>query len=410
MASAFDRRMAGRALALIKGRTKTPQGRQIAAAANRVLKGQEQPGDLILLSNFTGDKRGGASAVKRFVKGVNRSVDRFADLGNAIELSALAAERGRGSVAANANLFRAAQANIEEALKSKPIRAIAKKVTDLLANDPAMGVRFMKSIGRGVRLGGALGQTFLAGLGIAEEIVEGRGALGKSISRLKDLNRNFGGDPATARRNELRTSALARSQAFFGPQQALLRKVAGMGESGALLKDYLESRIAAEVESKQKEALQTRAQARQSLEEFGAQRAALLGAAGLQAGVAPELLTQQEQEAALDAPIETFLRGAENSAAAKQYAEAEFRKLSLLDLAKLRAAGGEEAKRQEFQRDYALRSARTRMQQAVERQRTADLRIREMTPLQRREKWQREETAHAQAISYYSRHAVVEVD
>lgn len=410
MASAFDRRMAARALALIKGRTNTPQGRRIAAAAHRVFKGQEQPGDVNLLSNYTGDKKGGGGAVKRFVKGINRSVDRFADMGNAIELSALAAERGRGSVAANANLFRAAQANIEEALKSKPIRAIAKKVTDLLANDPAMGVRFMKSVGRGVRLGGALGQTLLAGMGIAEAIVEGRGALGQSISRLKDMNRAFGGDPATARRNELRTASLARSQAFFGPQQALLRKVTGMGEAGALLKDYLESRIAAEVEAKQKEALQTRAQARQSLEEFGAQRAALLGAAGLQAGVAPELLTQQEQEAALDAPIDTFLRGAENSAAAKRYAEAEFRKLSLLDLAKLRAGGGEEAKRQEFQRDFALRSARTRMQQSVERQRMADQALRNMTVLQRAEKWHREEMSHAQAISYYSRHAVVEVD
>ena len=400
----FDKGMARRALFLLKGAGASFDTNRVAESARKILDGSGSQIDVDNVRAFTGDRRSGAGGVKGLTRGIRGAVGRFTGIGNAISMAEIAQERGSGTAAATAGLYRQVESLGLDALKSKGVRGLAKAVASVISDDPALSGRFLKSIGRGVRLGGAIGQGLLMALGLAEDVVAGRQKLAQAQSRISDASRAFYSDPEITRRSMQSAFGLSRGQAFFGSQQAIF------GGAPDILKEYLESRVAADAEQRHKAELSLRESARKDLAAFGIDPNNALGVMARSRGVAPELLNEQERNEGLDTPFDAYLRGLQNSAQAQREAEGQYRKLSDIERLKLAAGGGVEARMGAWRRDWALRQARSRLLEGAARQRTGDAYLASLSPLERGQKALREEQATREAAAYRSRHQVVEVD
>jgi len=398
----FEKRMAARALFLMKGDRQNPQTQQVAKSARLILAGTGTPQDVAVVRQFTGDFKSGSSGAKRFARQVNQSIGRFTQAGNAVSMAQIAAERGQGNFAADLNLFQVGQKNTLDFVKSKQIRQIVEGIGNFLGSDSAAGTRFFKSVTRGLRFGGAVGQVLGVGIGLAEEITQSQGSLAKSVSRIKDAGRDFGNIIA-GRAIEKRSSSNVRGQSFFNSRKGILSMVPNT------LQEYLESRIADEVESTHKQALDARNVALLNFEEMG-NRGAAMSAFAREHGLSTGIMTAGEQRQALLQKVDEEAHKIRISELADKHVATEMSKLAGLETEKLRASGGIGSKMNALREEYVNAQLRSRAKRSDDRHKQAEFNQSRLTPKQRYDQEEADRQTRANYRAYVSRHAVVEID
>lgn len=376
---------------------------EVMRAARLAASGQASEGDLQTLRNAMGIHRTGATGARKFAQQLGRAASQIQRVQALSGLLSSDTDGARASLALANTIVQETSNLVNNKFAKKVIEGVATKFT----KDPKTAAAFGYAVRGGLRLGAAIGGAVVSGFQAAEALMAGSGARWASESRMKTASREFGGDPSKARRLQENIMRAKKRQSFFGTDQGFIGGItANTGDAGSVLADFLDSRPAAEAEAEQREEFGVRAKMRNSLRDFGHDPNALLNSRGMPA----EFLSESEMQEALDAPIDTLMQGYTNNAAAQQYAESEYAKMTHLQKGALAAAGGTEAKMIELKRKAARKQAEAVMEKQHDRLRAADQALKAMTPAQRYKKWEAEQIATRNHAAYRSRHQVVEYD
>lgn len=118
------------------------------------------------LRDAKGVQQSGAKALNRFTGRVRSNIKAMSQIGI---LADMASRGGVGGAIAQTELTSIAVEKITDKFESKFVQKIFTKVAEKLYADPLAGERAFRMIGRGLRLGGAIGTAAMVGVNIAQE-------------------------------------------------------------------------------------------------------------------------------------------------------------------------------------------------------------------------------------------------
>lgn len=171
------------------------------------------------LRGYTGASRSGASYLNKVMGRMRKTIGNAARVGMQIDM----AQRGgvAGGLAA-ADLSQQVVDAGASLAKNKTVEKIAVAVADKVASNPGLGKAFLNAIGRGLRLGGAIGVAGQAVSALAEEYIDNQRRGSEAQLRGFRATRNM--DPESARAMRGRVSSnvrrsqgmIARAKSFWG--------------------------------------------------------------------------------------------------------------------------------------------------------------------------------------------------
>lgn len=205
MASRIEKNLAGRVFNLQKQAGRVPP--TLLASARRILQGTNSKGDVDSVRQYLGISRSGASALGRVGKQLARMQGAAFSITQDIELLQSAARAERPTAVATARLINNLNDQVQQAIKSKWARSAAEYAAQMLNRDPAMAGRFLKAVGRGLRLGGLVVTAAMGVAEVAERYFENRRLAGAAIGSRKDAARQMHMDPRLAREEEAASAA-----------------------------------------------------------------------------------------------------------------------------------------------------------------------------------------------------------
>jgi hypothetical protein len=201
MASRIEKNLAGRVFNLQKQAGRVPP--TLLASARRILQGTNSKGDVDSVRQYLGISRSGASALGRVGKQLARMQGAAFSITQDIELLQSAARAERPTAVATARLINNLNDQVQQAIKSKWAQRAAEGAARLLNRDPVMAGRFLKAVGRGLRMGGLIVTAAMGAAEVAERYFENRRMAGAAIGARKDLARELNTDPRFAQREQI---------------------------------------------------------------------------------------------------------------------------------------------------------------------------------------------------------------
>lgn len=375
---------------------------EVVAAARRQKEGTASQADHDAMRSYLGIHRSGASAIGKGQKFLNKVGGKISNIQTQIQLAQGA--EGSQAVVAQSRLVSTAINELNSLTKSKGVNKIVDKVASFVTKDPAAGGRFLKALGRGLRLGGVVGTILFAGIAAGTALFEARGKLAQSVGAIKDLARQFATDPRITAAVEKQVYGIASSGKLLDPKIAgrVVGRIPGMGALGALVTDYLEADIAEEAKNLQQQTLDARGKARGALLDLGAHPGILLAEFASRRGKTVGELTPQERNEAVDQFIADqydFSKFGDSN-----YVEGEMAKRVPLQKAYDAIFGLEQSRRDKFSLEYSNRLLKSAAQRANERKRVAEATRLARDPAENFRMRVEQEEADARWTSHRSRH------
>jgi hypothetical protein len=150
-----DQNLARVVLASLRGVPQTQETNEVAKSCRRILDGQGTKADMIRIRGYRGIRRSGASGLR----GAGRAM-----IGTARQFSAITRDAelaGSGNTTAQARFAATVADSLSTALtrNRKAIIAVGESVAKSLGQNPAIAARFVYSLGRVLRMGGAIGMV-----------------------------------------------------------------------------------------------------------------------------------------------------------------------------------------------------------------------------------------------------------
>ena len=288
MASRIEKSIAGKVLKMHKNRPAGENG-HIRAAARRILKNRGTEQDIELCRRFLGIRKSGAGAARGAMRAYKRIEGQVFSLSQDFELIRASQDRGESTAVPMARLMQNLNFQIQSAIKTKWARNAAERAAEFFGKNPAVASRALKALGRGLRLGGAIGTAALLGITAAETFFRQRGETAKSKARSLDLSRALKIDPRLSR--DIRVNVEESEAENRSYLRSLLHSLG-----------YTESEQK-EIEGRQKTQKETLAKARAIAAELGIDVGAVLGKKARALGKPINELTEREKNEALDAQI-----------------------------------------------------------------------------------------------------------
>ena len=200
---AFDNKaLARQALSDLRGKSQNNQTNLIAQSARKVLDNQGSDYDVKLLKDYVGYKRSGASSVKRFQGSINSVINDASRIQNDISQIDIARQQGLSSGLAEGKLVQDLTYEATKLLKTNVVKDGAKAVAEFLGQDKLAGTRFLQTLGRGLRLGGAIAGVAIEAWQYGEDYFKNRNDSAVAYSQRRDAIRNFGGSQVFGRNVE----------------------------------------------------------------------------------------------------------------------------------------------------------------------------------------------------------------
>jgi hypothetical protein len=315
MASRIEKNLAGRVFNLQKQAGRVPP--QVLAAARRILQGSSSQGDVENVRRYLGISKSGASALGRAGKRLARIQGAAFSISQDIELLQSAARNEQPTAVATARLINNLNDQVQQAIKSKWAQKAAEGAARLLNRDPVMAGRFLKAVGRGLRMGGLIVTAAMGVAEVAERYFENRRMAGAAIGARKDLARELNTDPRFAQREQTAaTEAVSRAKSKL---RGLLDSFGFSGSTENEATKKFDSR------KKQIEAM------RRLAPHLGIHVDEVLAGAAARKGKLPSELTLRERNEALDAATKSrvpTLAEMRNSEMVSQQMEREFEHFS----------------------------------------------------------------------------------
>lgn len=255
----------------------------VEAAMLRAEKGMADQPDMAVMFTYLGAGRNRAGQVRR---GLNQA-RRIA--GNVALVSSVAGSVGQGNAAAT--IAGGVEAlNIVQALtKTKVVRQLAGGIGKAIVKDRQAGIRFLKSVSRGLALGGAIGIG--AGIGVAAvtRFFKQKKEAGQEEIKIQEILQRLDTTPGFA--SAMRQRAFARTQgaAFFDRN----------GFIGSFLQGA-NAKADREIVEQQERTLSL---ARKSAQGFGINERHVVARAARRLNIAPENMRRDQINAALDAEL-----------------------------------------------------------------------------------------------------------
>ncbi len=200
MAARIEKNLAGHVFNLQKQGGRVPP--KVLASARRVLQGSGSQGDVESLRQYLGIYKSGSSALGRAGKRLARIQGAAFSITQDIELLQNSSKDGRATAVATARLINNLNDQVQQAIKSKWAQRAAEGAARLLNRDPVMAGRFLKAVGRGLRMGGLIITAAMGAAEVAEKYFENRRLAGAAIGARKDLARELNTDPRFAQREQ----------------------------------------------------------------------------------------------------------------------------------------------------------------------------------------------------------------
>jgi len=399
MADAFEKRMAKRALASMKG-TKNPslQQNEVASSARKILKGSASPDDVKRVRNYTGDHVGISSKLSRATKAFNSAMQPFSNITSALDQLATTKAAGTGTAASEQRLFRTVLGELNKFSKRPFVKDVAKKVAGFMSNDPMLSARMLKSAGRIFRGAAAAGGIFLGGVQAVERFYAERRRGAEATSRTLDTTRNLRTDPRLAR--SIRQQALNRVKraSFLQPTEDL--------DTGEIT-EFVGNLHAQEAEKAVQREVEAIEAARSAAQEFGIDVPTTLGRYASSKGKTIADLTDRERNEAIDRAVQLALvRSPKFRDEQRHFADHKFRMESSEQgfLDKFRTEDQIEARKEQHMQEYKDRVMKSAGSAQAARLEAGAQALERMTPA----KWyliqDQSQTARAMYRAAASRH------
>ena len=164
---------------------------KIRASARRIIQNSNTDQDLRDVRSYLGISRSGAGFIGRASRSLQRVQNVGLSITRDIELLGQSAAEGKGTAAGTARILNTLNLEMQRLVKSKKTRDFLEGTLQKIGQDPVMAGRFLKSIGRGLRLGGVVATVALKGFEVAENIQKARkeaaDARSKALTQARDL-------------------------------------------------------------------------------------------------------------------------------------------------------------------------------------------------------------------------------
>jgi hypothetical protein len=402
MATRVEKNMAGHVFNLQKQGGRVPP--QVLASSRRILQNASGQGDVENVRRYLGIYKSGSSALGRVGKRIARIQGAAFSISQDIELLQSSSKDGRPTAVATARLINNLNDQVQQAIKSKWAQKAAEVAARLLNQDPVMAGRFLKAVGRGLRMGGLVVTAAMGVAEVAERFFENRRQSGAAIGARKDLARELNADPRVAQSEQT-----AASEEVSRAKSKLRGLLDSFGFSGST-----ENEATKKFDARKKQIEATRRLAGH----LGVNVDEVLARAAARKGKLPSELTLRERNEALDAATKSrvpTLAEMRNSDMVSQQMKREFEHFSgrfgtaAKDLGSVfgfSQSGDQEkeSRRGQLAREYLDRYIRTIEKQLANFEEVARQSREAWTPSQQRMHRDRLERSEADYNSHRSRH------
>lgn len=184
----YRQRQAKIALSQLEGKARSSATDPVAQSARKLLQGKGwTEADLARVVEFNGGGKGRstATAVQRAQRAFSSRVQTTQNYITSISQLATAGT----SAAGRANITLQITKDIEQALKTKLVKTLALSVSKYLGENPAASKLFLRSLGAGLRIGGAVATVALLGIEAADSYFETRRRAAKADIASLNLKR-----------------------------------------------------------------------------------------------------------------------------------------------------------------------------------------------------------------------------
>jgi hypothetical protein len=300
--SNLTKNLAGKILRM--GPTVPPEIQELASDAVNGIGGHNE-GDLReKLRGYLGIHRSGATRIKRFINSARTAVTNAARVGVMMDV---AQRGGMTGAVAKADIIQAGADAANNVTKNKTVQSIAIAVAAKFAADAGLGLRFLRSIGRIARMGGAIGTAAMIAVGFKSEQIAAAQAAAKAQGKSFDA-------AAAARVRELAPEARRRLATQVDDERGLFTRA----------KNWLGlSTTDEEKTRRQSEYFQAIANARSTLGRSGVNVTDKLGAYAAERGKSIGQLSEAERAEALNEDAKREYRRRWNSKEAEAYARSQ---------------------------------------------------------------------------------------
>lgn len=231
MASRLERNLAASVFKLQKRGSNVPPA--IRAAARRVLQRKDSKSDVENIRRWLGISRSGTGAAGRVGKRFQRVQGQVFSVSRDLEQIRGAQERGESTTLQTARLFQNLNFQVQRAIKTKWAKQAAEKGAQFLGKDPVVAGRFLKALGRGLRLGGLVATATSAAFAVAEGFFKRERERQQLVSKGLDLARQINLDPRLRRQIEQRQrDVFEREQGVGARARDAVEKFLGFLPSG----------------------------------------------------------------------------------------------------------------------------------------------------------------------------------
>jgi hypothetical protein len=290
MANQFERKMAKIYLDSLKGKPAQSKTDDVAKSARLILDGKGSAADVQKVRQATNTFKSGAGRVRQFQRTYNNVFGSVSRIQQSVQLADLARESGKGTSVANARVIQTVSREIDGLIKTKFVRDGVKTVANAIGANPRVAANFLKTISRGLKLGGAIVGTAMIGFDVAESYFDNRKRGASATGAIRDSIKQAQIDQRYGRQIERQIR-----QQVLDSQSELEKVKDNLGFDGGTEE---------EIAKKAKERIDLVQRARSSL---GSRENEVLAEVAAKKGKTVDELTDKERNEALDAETKDTL-------------------------------------------------------------------------------------------------------